>query len=64
MTNERAVAWMAEIGRPGYANRIKALREQLAAATPEQAATIEAEIAAIEQEAYDRYDDWKTDMLD
>lgn len=45
------VEWFAENGHPSYRNDIAA-------------AKTDAEKEEIRREAEDRYDDWKTDMLD
>lgn len=47
------VEWMAENGHPSYKARIERLKE-----------SVEKEIEEIRREAYDRYDDWRTDPLD
>lgn len=59
-----AVEWMAENGHLSYKNRIEELKKQLRAYADEDNAQILEEIDEIRREAYDRYDDWRSDPLD
>ena len=77
MTNEGAVRWFTEHGQPRYLNSIERIRAEIeslnmfkhikprrADAYLNRIAFLEVKIAEIAQEAYDRYDDYKTDMLE
>jgi len=68
------VTWMRHHGRPGYAKRIYRFQKAIALALThnhhgvraarKRVEVLEAHIETIRQEAYERYDDWRTDPLD
>lgn len=62
------VEWMAKNGHVSYKNRILELTSQVndmsSPISEDEVQTLLDRIEEIRREAYDRYDDWKTDPLD